>query len=115
MQAIGSNKRISFEFQLTKGDTIYVCGYRYKESFKFAEFFIELGVPMFTSEEAKKGYIGGSGSNSAPIKWSKFTRMGQDTECIKLSEIPLGHHILSINTGEPTTRHVCGVSHIITF
>ena len=118
LQGTGTNQTLSVEFELRNGDRIFVCGYKQKDSLKHADIFIELDVPYFPTEADRKNYISGSGSDNLPIKWVKRHHIGGDTECTKLYQVPHGHHILTISTGENKVdrqRYAAALTHVITF
>lgn len=111
---------IGFSFELTHGDSIYVCGYKRPKALTHALFFIEFDVPRFDSEESRKSFISGSSRDKPPILWPKREELGDDTECVRLYQIPQGHHVLTVSTGgkpAPNSREMfaSAVTHLISF
>lgn len=118
---------ISLEFNLNNGDTIYICGYKHKEAFKFADFFVDLDVPYFPDERARKAYQRTvSLTHRPPVLWERRHHIGGDTECTRLYEMPTGHHVLTVKAKAPQKnpnsidsgsreRHHIAITHLITF
>ena len=119
-----TNRTISLKFELLNGDQIFVCGYKYKEAYKYAQFYIEFNVPKTVAKDSyvpstSTKYVG----SDAPILWTRRKHYGDDTECTILYNIPHGHHILTINTGDTYGRngngegklHGSALTHLVTF
>jgi len=110
---------IGFSFELTNGDTIYVCGYKQSKALDHALFYIEFDVPRFESEMTRKAFISGSSSDRQPILWPKREGIGDDTECVRLYQIPQGHHVLTVSTGVTPVGvrqlFTSAVTHLISF
>ncbi len=116
LQGKGQNARISVEFTITNGNTLIACGYRHKDTLTRSVFYIQYNVPIFSNEEERKAFISGGAADAEPTKWNHTTPLGDDTECVKLSNISKGHHVLTIATGEVDGEfHPSALTHIITF
>lgn len=114
---------ISLEFSLKSGDTIYICSYRHKDAFKHADFYLDLHVPRFADEKARRGYQRDVVSTHPPAKlWEQRTHIGGDSGCDRLYELPTGHHVLTVKPKPPAvatpaagSSHTIAITHLITF
>ena len=112
------------KFELLHGDQIFICGYKYKEAYKYAHFYIEFNVPNTVTKENYKVPTASSFMGSdPPILWTRRKHYGDDTECTILYNIPHGHHVVTISTSDGTGRngngegklHGSALTHLITF
>lgn len=97
-----------------------VCGYKHRESLLHSHLYLEFDVAPFTTKEERDAYTFDP-SGAKTHLWPKRSHIGGDTECTLLEQVPNGHHVLTISTGDEHGFHADGkvhgsaVTHIITY
>lgn len=99
---------IHFKIDITGADYIYICGYAFRDSLKFAEFHFEFNVE---DSRRREGLYEPNGE--ARVAWHRTKYLSH--ECKRLFGLPPGYHVLSIRTSLNKTDHRTGVTHIITW
>ena len=119
------NKEIYFKIIVGNAKLVHVCGYFFKESLKYAEFFLDLNVNITNVTAAAAASASAGAAVSVPYYPSnnrtqlirKTNRQYLGDECTSLFNLPLGTHVLAVRSGATATgaHHTNGITHLVVY
>ena len=102
--------------------SVWLCGNR-KEGVKHLEIYVDKNVklpPVAPTVAGAGAGVAGAPSTPPPYEpspkaelWTKKTVVGP--ECMSVNELPVGDHVLSVDTSKAPDKHVHDLSHVITW
>jgi hypothetical protein len=117
MQASSSTAQLHLKVMDVRHGSIRICGHSRKDSISHAVFDLDPNYSFPVSGTGVASGAGGPRDTYTPTdkryRVEGLADAGDD--CVKLTGIPAGNHVLTVHTDPKHPTHVTTVSHLIVF